>query len=176
MLASYKAQFLDHYRKLGKPEEVQPKDPRQDDPLALLARQFGKNVDFLKELLCGRNKQDEAALAVMAEVRAYWQVAYTRFVDDMPMHLLIYIVRRFVESISDRMLDGIQTTGPDAQAECARLVREPEDVVFQRQSLLDRKKKLEVRSEAVIVYKAFAVLLLILCVCAQEAANEVARF
>ncbi|KAL0955559.1 hypothetical protein HGRIS_001798 [Hohenbuehelia grisea] len=82
----------------------------------------------------------EPALNIMAEVRAYFQVAYKRFADNVPLtidrELIFGLDTGLVEILQARL--GI--TGPHGQRICQELVEERPAVAEQRKDL---KKKLE---------------------------------
>ncbi|KZT33346.1 hypothetical protein SISSUDRAFT_1066199 [Sistotremastrum suecicum HHB10207 ss-3] len=87
------------------------------------------------------------ALDIMAEVRAYFEIAHKRFVDEVSMHIDKNFVRKFSETIQDRLLARLGLTEPEAVQKCADWLVESPDVVLRRQRLVARKKILESAQE-----------------------------
>ncbi|THG92532.1 hypothetical protein EW026_g8396 [Hermanssonia centrifuga] len=84
----------------------------------------------------------DPALHIMASVRAYFQVAYKRFADNLPMaidHELILGLHqdRGLEKV---LLKGLGVTGPDGHQRCKEFLQEPPHLVTRRDEL---QKKLE---------------------------------
>ncbi|KAF9807180.1 hypothetical protein IEO21_08339 [Rhodonia placenta] len=87
----------------------------------------------------------EPALKIMATVRAYFQVAYKRFVDYVPMaidHELVLGLSRD-GSLENVLLKGLGITGAEGQRRCQEFLQEPRDVVKRRQELQKRWERLE---------------------------------
>ncbi|KAH9833436.1 P-loop containing nucleoside triphosphate hydrolase protein [Rhodofomes roseus] len=87
----------------------------------------------------------EPALNIMACVRAYFQVAYKRYVDYVPMavdHELVLGLDKdgALESV---LLKGLGITGPDGQRRCKDFLQEPPNVVTRRQELQKRWERLD---------------------------------
>ncbi|KAI6010933.1 P-loop containing nucleoside triphosphate hydrolase protein [Pisolithus orientalis] len=82
----------------------------------------------------------EVALGIMASVRGYFQVAYKRFVDMVPLAIDYEMVRGLERGLDEALLDGLQVTGADAHERCAAMLQEPAAIASKRQEL---SKKLE---------------------------------
>ncbi|KAH9921275.1 P-loop containing nucleoside triphosphate hydrolase protein [Amylocystis lapponica] len=85
----------------------------------------------------------EEELQVMAEVRAYFQVAYKRVIDYVPLaidHLFLY---EFAAGLQAFLIARLELGTPSAPARCAAFLAEPANVVAQREELVGRKKRLE---------------------------------
>ncbi|KAI6044500.1 P-loop containing nucleoside triphosphate hydrolase protein [Pisolithus marmoratus] len=82
----------------------------------------------------------EVALGIMASVRGYFQVAYKRFVDMVPLAIDYEMVRGIERGLNGALLDGLQLTGEDAHERCAAMLQEPAAIASKRQEL---SKKLE---------------------------------
>ena len=106
----------------------------------------------------------EAAIAIMASVRAYFQgtyrgtresnfltlftVAYKRFIDMVPMAIDYELVRGLERGLDRALRDGLQLTGTDAHERCAAMLQEPASVAMQRQEVLKKLERLrEARKE-----------------------------
>ncbi|KZT04838.1 uncharacterized protein LAESUDRAFT_760851 [Laetiporus sulphureus 93-53] len=86
----------------------------------------------------------DPALNIMASVHAYFQVAYKRFVDYVPMaidHELVLGLDRDgrLESI---LLKELGITGPEGTRRCKEYLQEPHSVVMRRQELRKRWERL----------------------------------
>ncbi|KIK81251.1 hypothetical protein PAXRUDRAFT_832978 [Paxillus rubicundulus Ve08.2h10] len=82
----------------------------------------------------------EAALNIMASVRAYFQVAYKRFADMVPIAVDYEIVLGLEKNIDKALQEGLQITGPDGYSRCQNMLQELSSVASRRQ---DMQKKLE---------------------------------
>ncbi|KAI6044502.1 P-loop containing nucleoside triphosphate hydrolase protein [Pisolithus marmoratus] len=82
----------------------------------------------------------EVALGIMASVRGYFQVAYKRFVDMVPLAIDFEMVRGIERGLDEALLDGLQLTRDDAHERCAAMLQEPAAIASKRQEL---SKKLE---------------------------------
>ncbi|KAH9175022.1 P-loop containing nucleoside triphosphate hydrolase protein [Lactarius sanguifluus] len=84
----------------------------------------------------------EPAIGIMADVRAYFQVAYKRFVDNVPMSVDRTLLRGVTVGLEDALFDGLSINGPKGYERCRRLLSEPEDVVERRSELEKRRQRL----------------------------------
>ncbi|KIJ13505.1 hypothetical protein PAXINDRAFT_81017 [Paxillus involutus ATCC 200175] len=82
----------------------------------------------------------EAALNIMSSVRAYFQVAYKRFADMVPIAVDHEIVLGLEQNIDKALQEGLQITGPDGYKRCQNMLQELTSVASRRQ---DVQKKLE---------------------------------
>ena len=109
----------------------------------------------------------EPALKIMAGVRAYFQgkllhrhrdsrhvlfnteiiaVAYKRFSDMVPLAIDHEMVRGLERGMEYAMRDGLNLTGPDAQARCQMMVQEPSNVASRRTDLQKKLDRLQAAS------------------------------
>ncbi|KAG2338315.1 hypothetical protein BDR05DRAFT_893920 [Suillus weaverae] len=88
----------------------------------------------------------EPALLIMAGVRAYFQVAYKRFADMVPLAIDYEIVRGLHKGIEQALLDGLSLTGPDAYERCKLMVQEPSSVASKRTELQKKLDRLHAAS------------------------------
>ncbi|KAI0782967.1 P-loop containing nucleoside triphosphate hydrolase protein [Abortiporus biennis] len=87
----------------------------------------------------------EPALHIMASVRAYFQVAYKRFADNVPMaidHELILGLDRD-RALENALRKGLGITGPDGYQRCKDFLQEPPNVVARRDELQKKLDRLE---------------------------------
>jgi len=82
--------------------------------------------------------ENTPALEIMAEVRAYFQVAYKRFSDNVPKQIDTDFVRG-----TDRDLDFALMSMDLSHEQCASWLQEDPDVVQRREDLDGKKKRLE---------------------------------
>ncbi|EMD32895.1 hypothetical protein CERSUDRAFT_76970 [Gelatoporia subvermispora B] len=86
----------------------------------------------------------EAAIEIMASVRAYFQVAYKRFIDNIPIAIDQDLVLGLDRShqLERKLRKGLGLNGPDAYQICEEFLREPEDVSLRRDELRKKKERL----------------------------------
>ncbi|KAF8270214.1 P-loop containing nucleoside triphosphate hydrolase protein [Lactarius quietus] len=84
----------------------------------------------------------EPAIEIMADVRAYFQVAYKRFVDNVPMSIDRALVRGLILGLETALFHGLSINGPEGYERCRRLLSEPEDIVERRSELEKRRQRL----------------------------------
>lgn len=82
------------------------------------------------------------AIGIMADVRAYFQVAYKRFVDNIPMCIDRILLRGVTVGLEDALFDGLCINGPGGYERCRKLLSEPGDVVERRSELEKRQQRL----------------------------------
>ncbi|KAK7030959.1 hypothetical protein VNI00_013906 [Paramarasmius palmivorus] len=82
----------------------------------------------------------EPALKIMAEVRAYFQVAYKRFVDMVPLTIDYELVRGLDRDILTTLLSGLDIHGKDGIRICREFAQESPQLAGRREEL---SKKLE---------------------------------
>ncbi|KAG9102361.1 hypothetical protein FS749_004147 [Ceratobasidium sp. UAMH 11750] len=99
-----------------------------------------KREDMVK--LLPPDFSQETALEIMASVRAYYQVAYKRFADNVPLAIDQRFIHAFDETISVTLVAGLSISAPDARERCAAWLAESQAVARQRNELLDRKARL----------------------------------
>ncbi|KAG8948030.1 hypothetical protein FRC04_010072 [Tulasnella sp. 424] len=80
----------------------------------------------------------DPAIEIMAEARAYFQVAYKRFGDHVPNQIDASFVSRFDDDLELALVYTI----PDADT-CSKWLQESPQVANRRAALGDRKKRLE---------------------------------
>ncbi|XP_006461472.1 hypothetical protein AGABI2DRAFT_222252 [Agaricus bisporus var. bisporus H97] len=82
----------------------------------------------------------EPALEIMATVRAYFQVSYKRFVDNVPMAIDYELVRGGGEDVFQLLWGKLELDKPGAQEMCKDYAQEGAQVADRREEL---EKKLE---------------------------------
>ncbi|OBZ65814.1 Interferon-induced GTP-binding protein Mx [Grifola frondosa] len=86
----------------------------------------------------------DAAIEIMAGVRAYYQVAYKRFVDNIPMaidHELILSMDRD-QALEKALRMGLGIGGADGSLRCAEYLQEPPTIANRREELQKKKARL----------------------------------
>ncbi|KAI0302311.1 P-loop containing nucleoside triphosphate hydrolase protein [Multifurca ochricompacta] len=92
----------------------------------------------------------EPAIEIMAEVRAYFQVAYKRYVDNVPMGIDRTLLRGVRVGLEEALFNGISISGPGGHERCRMLLSEPEDVVEHRNELQKRRDRLLMAKEELV--------------------------
>ncbi|KAI0820101.1 P-loop containing nucleoside triphosphate hydrolase protein [Trametes gibbosa] len=85
----------------------------------------------------------EQELELMAEIRAYFDVSYRRFVDYVPFAIDEHLLYALSRTLHDTLVEALGLAGGDAAARCARYLAEDPDVAAHREELLERKKRLD---------------------------------
>ncbi|KIJ63497.1 hypothetical protein HYDPIDRAFT_29303 [Hydnomerulius pinastri MD-312] len=85
----------------------------------------------------------EAAFNIMASVRAYFQVAYKRFADLVPMAIDYEIVLGLENNMEKALQEGLQITGPDGYARCESMLQELSSVSSARQEVQKKMGRLQ---------------------------------
>ncbi|KAF8701083.1 hypothetical protein RHS03_06571, partial [Rhizoctonia solani] len=156
----YKEKFLKHYatfrnnrsalgRSLrAKPSPSWEREETVADPLEAALENLRRagfdnlNRQDLVKLLPADFSQ-QAALEIMASARAYYQVAYKRFSDTVPLAIDHRYVRAFEKAIQSTLVNGLKISASDAHDRCSKWMAEPQSIVRKRAELNDRKERLE---------------------------------
>ncbi|KAI0759259.1 P-loop containing nucleoside triphosphate hydrolase protein [Trametes elegans] len=87
-------------------------------------------------------------LEVMAEVRAYFQVSYKRFIDIVPLSIDLHFLYDYAEALQGVLIEKLRLGSANADARCTAYVAEDPHVVALRTALVVKKRKLEVVQKA----------------------------
>ncbi|KAF6746771.1 P-loop containing nucleoside triphosphate hydrolase protein [Ephemerocybe angulata] len=117
--------------------------PAVTKALALLAEVglVGLKPDDLYKMLPA--DEMEPAIDIMANVRAYFQVAYKRFSDNIPQAVDHELVRGVERDILKTLCTKLGTNGPHSQRNCAELAQESPQIADRRQDLLKKVERLQ---------------------------------
>lgn len=85
----------------------------------------------------------ESALDIMAEVRAYFQVAYKRITDTIPLALDYEIVRGVTRGLLTALMNGLGLIGPDGTRISRELMQENHTIASKRHELTLKLQKLK---------------------------------
>ncbi|EIN06635.1 hypothetical protein PUNSTDRAFT_115166 [Punctularia strigosozonata HHB-11173 SS5] len=85
---------------------------------------------------------EERAFKIMAEVRAYYQVAYKRFIDIVPLAVDHGLVRGLERGLQKVLFDGLGVGGPEGFKNCKMLLQEPPLTATRREELSKRRERL----------------------------------
>ncbi|KAI5982232.1 P-loop containing nucleoside triphosphate hydrolase protein [Pisolithus albus] len=148
--ADYRDKFLAYYRGCREANDSTMSNIRRLATEWRKADPVNKALTSLKELGISAEADDlakllpadplEVALGIMASVRGYFQVAYRRFVDMIPLAIDYEMVRGLERGLDEALLEGLQVTGEDAHERCTAMLQEPAAISSKRQEL---SKKLE---------------------------------
>ncbi|KAJ8514913.1 hypothetical protein ONZ45_g7596 [Pleurotus djamor] len=94
--------------------------------------------------------QMEPALNIMAEVRAYFQVAYKRFVDNIPLAIDEELIFGLQRNILDTLYAGLGLNGADGLRICKELSQESHQVAGRREELKKRWERLSAASHELL--------------------------
>ncbi|KAK0200177.1 P-loop containing nucleoside triphosphate hydrolase protein [Desarmillaria ectypa] len=85
--------------------------------------------------------EDEEALLVMAKVRAYFELAYKRFVDNIPLTIEHELHQTLLPRLSESLIKDMG--GPGASERAKELLSEDPEIALRRSALQDRIARLE---------------------------------
>ncbi|CAE6433884.1 unnamed protein product [Rhizoctonia solani] len=88
------------------------------------------------------SEAEDELIDIMAEVRAYYQVAYKRFVDVVPMAADETLVRGFCRGLERRLFEGLGVSGEGAKERCGSLLEYSHEVTLERDMLKTRQNEL----------------------------------
>ncbi|KAG8736179.1 hypothetical protein FRC10_009636 [Ceratobasidium sp. 414] len=91
----------------------------------------------------------EDVIDVMAEVRAYYQVAYKRFVDVIPMTVDETLVRGFSRGLEKRLFEGLGVSGDNAKEHCAAFLAHSNEITLERDMLKTRRDRLNLAKQEI---------------------------
>ncbi|EIW80172.1 hypothetical protein CONPUDRAFT_57692 [Coniophora puteana RWD-64-598 SS2] len=124
--------------------------PGPDEDASTFQDAVGRVVSGLSEMGIAARAEDipkmlppdpmESAIEIMASVRAYFQVAYKRFADMVPMAIDHEIVLGLEKGMEQALREGLMITSANAKEFCESLIEEPAIV---RNRRADLQKKLE---------------------------------
>jgi hypothetical protein len=82
------------------------------------------------------------ALKIMADVRAYFQVSFKRFVDNTIKAIDKELVLGISNELQEALIRGLKLDSPDAHDTCTKLVAEHSHTAEKRKNLVAAQKKL----------------------------------
>ncbi|KAI0084205.1 P-loop containing nucleoside triphosphate hydrolase protein [Irpex rosettiformis] len=85
----------------------------------------------------------ESELELMAEVRAYFQIAYKRVIDYVPMTVDHAFLFGFANALQEVLVDQLGLGTPNSGARCAAYLTEDSRIVALRDELSAKKRRLE---------------------------------
>ncbi|PPQ80108.1 LOW QUALITY PROTEIN: hypothetical protein CVT25_001476 [Psilocybe cyanescens] len=170
-LADYRAKFLSHYKSVReKYEEPDVMNAIHEYKVPLTAfSSASKNLPIAQPTgiakalaglaeagLAGVQAHDlakllppdpmEPALNIMADVRAYFQVAYKRFTDNVPLAIDLDLVRGVKQDVLVVLYSTLGINGLDGHRICKELAQESPQIADKRIDLQKKLERLEVAS------------------------------
>ncbi|KAI9508380.1 P-loop containing nucleoside triphosphate hydrolase protein [Russula earlei] len=100
------------------------------------------NVNPLELAVLRPSGDEDDAIRIMADARAYFQVAYKRFVDNVPKAIDEQLVRGIIHNLQDALTTGLGLDSHDAREKCAKWLAEPARVAEKREKLSARQTRL----------------------------------
>ncbi|KAJ2930159.1 hypothetical protein H1R20_g6940, partial [Candolleomyces eurysporus] len=86
------------------------------------------------------------AINIMADVRAYFQVAYKRFADNIPLAVDYELVQGIERDVLKTLYTRLGINGPDGQRIAKELAQESAQVADKRQDLSKKLERLQIAS------------------------------
>ncbi|KAL0945228.1 hypothetical protein HGRIS_000741 [Hohenbuehelia grisea] len=106
------------------------------------------SADQIPKLL-GSDPMDPA-LHIMAEVRAYFHVAYKRFIDNVPLTIDFDLVLGAKDQMFKKLREGLGIMGPNGKKTCEDLTRESPHVAGRREELRKKRERLHAASHELL--------------------------
>jgi len=140
-LGDYREKFLTSYRGAERYE---------GDYMEEVAYEVGYAEDTEEVALCQVSRTPprdpyEPALHHMASARAYFQVAFKRFTDMVPMTIDQELLRGldWDRGLYSALTKGLEITGPGSLDKAKEYLQEPPDIVRSRDNLLKKRDRLQ---------------------------------
>ncbi|KAJ7249503.1 P-loop containing nucleoside triphosphate hydrolase protein [Mycena haematopus] len=161
-LADYKVKFLSHYKsaRQKKQNPVLAKAIDAYRPLSVSSSGIAQALSGLSDIGLAVTPKDlvkllppdrmDAALNIMADVRAYFQVAYKRIADNVPLAIDHELVRGVGRELLPALYRGLGLNGPDGVRICREFAQESPSVAGKREELLKRLERLESASRELV--------------------------
>ncbi|QRV97584.1 dynamin central region protein [Ceratobasidium sp. AG-Ba] len=156
-LAEYKQKFSRHYtsvfllhKRTNFTEKLTQGINGKDSPAEHLKavqsalQELGLSLDqplHLSKLIESESERD--MIAIMTDVRAYFEVAYKRFVDVILMCIDDIMVSGLVEGLDRDLLGKLGVTGDDAKGICTGFLANSPEIVSERVIVKDIIQRLE---------------------------------
>jgi len=83
-------------------------------------------------------------------VRAYYQVAYKRFTDNIPLAIDHELVRGLEQDLSTALYSGLGINGADGFRVCKELMQESPHVAGRREELNKKRERLVIASQELL--------------------------
>ncbi|KAI0657630.1 P-loop containing nucleoside triphosphate hydrolase protein [Cubamyces menziesii] len=159
--SDYREKFISHYKSC-RPKADQPRETFASklqsymDPQSDMSKYMNRVLNGLTDIgLPGMTPNDlakllpadphDTAIDIMAGVRAYFQVAYRRFCDNianMIDHKLVLGLDRG-QALEKALRAGLGIGSPDVHARCKEYIQEPRQIADRREELMKRRERLE---------------------------------
>ncbi|PPR05457.1 hypothetical protein CVT24_008226 [Panaeolus cyanescens] len=92
----------------------------------------------------------EPALMIMADVRAYFQVAYKRFTDNVPLAIDFELLQGIHRDVLRHIHVGLGINGPQGRRVCQELVQESSRIADKRTDLQKKLERLEAANDKLL--------------------------
>ncbi|KAI0753579.1 hypothetical protein BC629DRAFT_1554707 [Irpex lacteus] len=128
-------------RSLDKEKEAENEELTNQALAALAALGYHVSAADLGKL----NPPDvfESELELMAEVRAYFQIAYKRVIDYIPMTVDHSFLFGFANALQEALIEQLGLGAPNSGTRCAAYLAEDGRIVALRDELMAKKRRLE---------------------------------
>ncbi|SJL13186.1 uncharacterized protein ARMOST_16625 [Armillaria ostoyae] len=157
-LSDYTEKFLAHYKGARRQQDRETlmstlENPSDDVNMILSGLKnvgiHGVNGPDLVKLLPADHM--EASLKIMADVRAYFQVAYKRFADNVPLAIDYDLVRGLQRGLLGTLSERLGIYGSNGQAICKEFAQESPQIAGRREELMKKLERLQSASEELLI-------------------------
>ncbi|KAG1746767.1 P-loop containing nucleoside triphosphate hydrolase protein [Suillus paluster] len=161
--SDYKGKFLAYYKGCRDPGELTKKLQHYKAPVTTSPNGREAFQQAIYKALAGLNEAGisaqagdlpkllpvdpmEPALVIMSGVMAYFQVAHKRFSDMVPLAIDHEVILGLEKGMEQALRDGLNLTGPHAEARCRLMVQEHSTVASKRTELQKKLDRLHAAS------------------------------
>ncbi|KAG5324967.1 hypothetical protein C0989_011659 [Termitomyces sp. Mn162] len=92
----------------------------------------------------------EPALAIMADVRAYFQVAYKRFADNVPLAIDYELIWGVERNVLETLSKGLGINGDNGDRICKELAQENATIAVRREELAKKLERMHMAGQQLL--------------------------
>ncbi|KAF9507704.1 hypothetical protein BS47DRAFT_1488702 [Hydnum rufescens UP504] len=142
--ASYRDKYLTKYKSQRPGANVVPGNAVNQEAAISLLRSWGYNIEKAQDLARLADPDPfERELIVAAEVRAYFQVAYKRVIDNIPRAIDLDFIRALGDQVQNALIDKLQIGLEEGRDRAASYVADDPRVSLGRDELEGKTARLE---------------------------------
>ncbi|CCL98368.1 uncharacterized protein FIBRA_00363 [Fibroporia radiculosa] len=138
---------LEHYRDVYRNPHRYRSQKAREEPVAYSPSVFSRTYEA--RILESKPEAPleplpyESERVVMATVRAYFQVAYKRVIDNVPLTIQRHLNQRFVNGLETKLVEKLDLGAANTSRRLAELLEEDPTLKAKRKRLADEKRQLE---------------------------------
>lgn len=114
-----------------------------DDNLVTVLSAYGVHLSSPTQLARIHADEFDAELDVISHVAAYFDIASTRIIDNIPQLFETMFASKFAHELEERLTTDLKLLGTGGLDRCKRYVRDEPDIQFRRDTLSRERKILK---------------------------------